>query len=158
MSNETVSPFSTIPAEPLDNPAGKYPYLVVRIMSSVYQRESIEIREGEPSVHIGYRSSYVQYPTPVTTDGLISADCRTLLLNGVLEAVRRTGFRMSVVWQPGLCSYVERDGTINESEQTPSGGIALPAGIVFDQRVPLSTLVSTPLKPKLHTNAETNNG
>lgn len=138
MSNETVSPFSTIPAEPLDNPARKSIGLVVRLMSCVYQSERIEIREGEPSVHIGYRSSYVQYPTPITADGLVSEGCRTLLLEGVLAAVIRTGFRMSVVWQRGVCSYVERDGTITESEQPPSGGISLPAGIVFDQRVPLS--------------------
>ncbi|MBA3033570.1 MAG: hypothetical protein KKF85_06125 [Gammaproteobacteria bacterium] len=136
MSNETVSPFSTDPAEPLDNPKGSYPHLVVRIMSAVYQRESIEVREGEPSVHVGHRNAYVQHPVPFTADGSISEGCRKLLLGGVLKAVIRTGHRMCVVWQLGVCSYVECDGRIDKSRDAPSGGVSLPTKIEFDKRVP----------------------
>ncbi|MDZ4343989.1 MAG: hypothetical protein U1E51_16340 [Candidatus Binatia bacterium] len=133
----SVAPFSTIPAEPLENPKGQYPYFVVRFMSCVYQRESIAVRIGEPSVHIGHKSSYIQHPAPYADDGSIRADCRKLLLNEVSAAVIRTKHRMCVVWKHGACSYVERDGRIDESDVTPSGGVALPAKIEFDKRVPL---------------------
>ncbi len=141
MTNETVSPFSTHPAEPLDNPNGSYPHIVVRIMSAVYQREAVEVRIGEPEVHIGHRNSFVQHPHPFAEGDTISADCRVLLLTGVLEAVRGTKFRMCVVWKPGASTYVEPDGAFNDSEVMPSGGIGLPSTIVFDKRIPLSDVV-----------------
>lgn len=135
MSNGTVAPFSAIPAEPLGNPIGQYPYLVIRFMSCVYQRESIEVRVGESAFQLGVKSSYIQHPAPYADDGSISADCRKLLLNEVLAAVIRTKHRMCVVWKHGVCSYVERDGRIDESGVAPSGGVVLPAKIEIDSHV-----------------------
>lgn len=134
MSKRAVSPFTSIPSEPISG-VGKYPYLVVRIMAAVYQHERIAVREGEPSVAISPQKTYVQYPEPITDDGRLSDDCRTLLLNAVKEAVMRTKFRMSVVWGEGDASYVEPDGSIQQSSSTPSGGVQLPNKIAFDQRV-----------------------
>jgi len=136
IAGASVAPFSNIPAEPLDNPKGKYPYLVIRFMSGVYQRESIEVRVGESAFHLGVNTTYVQHPVPYASDGSISEGCRKLLLEEVLAAVIRTRYRMCVVWQLGVCSYVESDGTINESNDPPSGGVALPAKIEFDKRIP----------------------
>lgn len=133
-----VAPFSTHPFEPLDNPKGDYPYLVIRLMSAVYQREPIEIRLGTSRVHIGHRTTYVQHRSPRTPEGQVSEECRLLLLQGVSEAVRRLKHRMCVVWQHKSCSFVELDGTINESGTPPSGGATLPNGIAFNQRVPLN--------------------
>lgn len=137
MAASTVASLTNKPPEPLENPKGKYPHVVVRLMCAVYQRESIDICQGVPSVLIGTRRSYVQHPAPYTEDGRLSDGCRKLLLDGVLEAVVRTAHRMCVVWAPGECSYVERDGQINDSNDAPSGGVGLPNQIAFDVRVPL---------------------
>ena len=64
---------------------------------------------------------------------------RQVLLDAVAEAVQRTRFRMCVVWAPGESSYVERDGSIDESTTPPSGGVALPAPIAFDRRERITT-------------------
>lgn len=138
MTNEMVAPFSLHPAEPLGNPKADYPHLVIRLMSAVYQREPIEIRQGVPCVHIGHRSTYIQHPSPLTPEGQVSEDCRQLLMQGVSEAVKRLKHRMCVVWKSGVCSYVEADGTITESGEPPSGGVTPPASITFDQRVPIN--------------------
>jgi hypothetical protein len=46
-----MMPFTGIPAEPLDSPTSVYPYLVVRLMFGVYQRERIDIRKGEAAAY-----------------------------------------------------------------------------------------------------------
>ena len=135
-TGRSVVPFPDIPAEPLENPTGSYPYLVIRIYSAVYQRESIDIRQGDPSVHIGPRCTYVQHPSPWYPESELSLGARQLLLQGVSEAVTRLGFRMCVVWGKESCSFVERNGIINESTEPPSGGVALPVKIAFDRREP----------------------
>lgn len=130
--SECMLPFSGIPFEPLDKSSSEYPYLVVRLMSAVYQRERIYIRQGDPAVHIGYGSCFLRHPQPFDEGGRISSDCRKLLLDGVLAAVLRTRLRMCVVWAPDKASYVEMDRTINKSNSIPSGGIMLPSKIAFD--------------------------
>ncbi len=134
MSNYVVSsPFTTIPSEPIDE-VGKYPYLVIRLMATVYQRHQITVYRGEASVEIGHDKNFVRHPEPITDDGAITPDCRTLILNAVLEAVKRTKFRMAVIWGEEEVSYVEPDGSIDESTEPPSGGVPLPNKIAFDQR------------------------
>ena len=132
---KTVSPFTQIPSEPLAGPVTQYPFLVVRIYSTVYQREQIEIRQGEPAVKIGAGKSYVQHPEPWLLNNEISEGCRALLLVGVVSAVNTTGFRMCIKWGEDTCCYVEHNGVINESSQSPSGGIAMPYKLAFDQRI-----------------------
>lgn len=134
---KTVSPFTQIASEPLAGPVTQYPFLVVRIYSAVYQRERIEIRQGEPAVKIGAGKSYVQHPEPWLLNNEISENCRALLLAGVTSAVNTTGFRMCIKWAEARCSYVERDGVINESSESPSGGIDMPSKLAFDQRIEL---------------------
>lgn len=141
MDNVTVSPFSDQPAEPIDGSQGGYPYIVIRLMCAVYQRENLKIRIGAPKVHIGHRASFVQHPSPYAEDGSISPACRTYLLDRILEAVRRLRFRMCVIWKDGACTYVEPDGQFKDSKEVPSGGFALPRSIEFDKRVPLSDVM-----------------
>lgn len=133
MSKQLVIPFTSIPSEPIDE-GNKYPYLIVRLMSAVYQRENIDVRKGEPLVAISPHKTYVQHPEPIADDGNMSIGCRTLLLNAVKDAVNRTKFRMSVIWGKADASYVELDGSINASTEIPSGGIQLPNKLAFDQR------------------------
>lgn len=101
---------------------GPYPYIIVRIYASVFQREPVAVRWGPPAAHVGYRKSFVQHPRPRGPNGL-TPEARWLLIRATLEAVKRTGFRMCVVWGPESCSYCERDGSVNHSSDPPSGGI-----------------------------------
>ena len=134
MSNYVVSsPSTTIPSEPIDE-IGKYPYLIIRLMPAVYQRHQITVYRGEPLVKISHDKNFVRHPEPITDDGAITPDCRTFILNAILEVVKRGPFRMAVVWGQKEVSYVERDGSINESTEPPSGGVPLPNKIAFDQR------------------------
>lgn len=129
-----------------------YPHLVVRIFSAVYQRESIAIHRGTPDVHIGFRSSYVRYPEPFTEDGDISPGCKDLLVSGVIAEVRRSGFRMCLVWSPSACTYCEKSGSAKDSQILPSGGLGsggiggrpLPIDVQFDQPPQPLTDRSTP--------------
>lgn len=114
--------------------SAEYPHLVVRFMSTVYQRESIQIRLGAPAVYIGYKSSFVQHPDPFTQEGQLSEPCRALLLKAVQECVAQTRFRMCLVWAHGHCSFVELDGRIDESGEPPSGGVPLPQSLNFEKR------------------------
>jgi len=92
-------------------------------MATVYQRERLDIRVGEPSVHVGYRSSFVSDPAPFEADSRVSPACRQLLKEGVLDAVRRTRYRMCIVWSADECTFVEPDGSFVESDDPPSGGL-----------------------------------
>jgi hypothetical protein len=103
----------------------RFPYLVVRIMNSVYQYETIAIGEGEPKVDVGCRRTCVIHPKPFEADGTISDECRALLIQGVSESVQKTGFRMCIVWGEEACSYVEKGGEVIESTEKPRGGFAL---------------------------------
>ena len=127
-----ILPFSGIPTEPLDKPTSEYPYLVVRFMPAVYQRERIDIRRGEAAVHIGPGSCFLRHPDPFDGEGAIRESCRALLLEGVMAAVLRTQLRMCVVWAADKASYVERDRPIKELNSIPSGGFMLPSKIAFD--------------------------
>ena len=114
----------------------RYPHLVVRIYSAVYQREELQVLTGaEPCARIGFRTSFVRHPQPFLPDGSIGPDCRELLVHAVQGAVRRTGFRMCLVWSADRCTFVEKD-EIRDSDEPPSGGLDLPFKIQFEVRQP----------------------
>lgn len=135
------------PAVPVREPTPqrRYPYIVVRILGCVFQREDIDIQVGEPAAHVGFRSSFVRHPQPFLDDGSISPGCRELLVAAVIAAVQRTGFRMCLVWRKDSCTFCEKDGSAVESDDPPSGGfgnggvggIELPIDVQFEQRVEL---------------------
>lgn len=121
----------------------RFPYLVVHLMAGFYQREEIAIQKGEAAVHIGHRDTFVHHPEPFNSDGTLGHECRQSLIAGTLEAIRRTGFRMCLVWSPNRCTYVEKDGLVKESGEPPSGGVGsggvggarLPPDLEFDRKV-----------------------
>lgn len=108
-----------------------FPYLVVRIYACVYQAEPIEVRQGRPAASVGFKTSYVSHPEPYAGDGTLSEGCRAIFIASVLGAVKRTGFRMCPVWGPKSCSFCEKDGSVNHSDDPPSGGIAFMHGRVL---------------------------
>ncbi len=103
----------------------EYPLIVVRTHSCNYQREPLALEKGPAHIKIGYRTSLLAHPEVDPETRTLSADARIFLENGVLAAVRRTDFRMCIVWGVGDCSYVERDGNINPSASTPSLGMRI---------------------------------
>lgn len=140
----TVSPWNPEPPAPVR--AGRFPYLVIRFMAAVYQREDFAIHVGSERIHIGHRDSFIHHPRPFEDDGTVSPECRQALIAAVLAAVRKYRFRMCIVWAPGKCTFVEADGSANDSTDPPSGGIGtggvggapLPSDIEFDRRVQLA--------------------
>ena len=122
-----------------------YPYLVVHLMSAMYQREKISVRSGAPKAHIGHRDCYVHHASPFAEDGSMSQGCKEVLVAAVLESVRRTRFRMCLVWGADSCTFLERDGSFRVGSEPPSGGlgtggvdgIPLPADIAFDEPGPV---------------------
>lgn len=100
-------------------------------MSAVYQAEKIRVREGPISVTIGASKCLLQHPEPRKPDGQLSDEAKALLVEEVLAAVRRTGFRMCLVWGPSWCSFVEPNGSIKNSFDPPTGGISMTASFDF---------------------------
>lgn len=115
-----------------DDGSGDYPFIVIRLMSSLYQAEKIRVRQGRASVRLGVGKSILQLPDPFKSDGQISDEAKDLLINAVLAAVKRTGLRMCLVWGPAWCSFVELDGAINNSFEPPSGGSSMTAAVDFN--------------------------
>ncbi|MCC7151071.1 MAG: hypothetical protein IT501_03655 [Rubrivivax sp.] len=103
----------------------RFPHLVVNIMNSVFQYETIAIGEGEPKVEVGCRRTCVRHLKPFEADGTISSACRALLIDGVKECVQKSGFRMCIVWGEDACSYVEKSGEVIECVERPRGGFSL---------------------------------
>lgn len=120
----------------------RFPYLVVCFMPAVFQREEIAIHKGPAKMRVGFRDSFVHHPEPFKPDGSMSADCKRLMIVGTLEAIQRTGFRMCLVWTANSCTYVEKDGSANDSDAPPSGGVGsggaggipLPHDLEFEAR------------------------
>ena len=100
----------------------RYPHLIVRIMATVYQHQSIQIRVGTPKVEVVNGHCAVQHPAPFAADGTVGTACRALLIAGVQTAVRAVGLRMCIVWAPKDCTYVEAN-SIHEFAEPPSGGV-----------------------------------
>lgn len=80
------------------------------------------MRHGPPSAHVGYRKSFVQHPRPWGAEEL-NPEARWLLIEATLEAVKRTGLRMCVVWGPESSNFCELDGRVNHLSEPPSGSI-----------------------------------
>lgn len=119
-------------------PSHDEPYLVVRIMAAVYQRELIKILRGpHPLAQIGTGCCLIVHPYPFDEQGLPTSDCRCFLIAAVQNAVKAMGLRMCLVWSASSCAFVELDGLVRDSSEPPSGGFPVPFKIAFDKRVPL---------------------
>ena len=101
-------------------PRREFPYLIVRIMCGMWQREDIAIAAGEPEVYIGYFRSRVHCLNPLDDDGELTPACRQLLLDGTIEAATRLGFLMCLVWDAEHCTYCKREGGSYDADQPPA--------------------------------------
>lgn len=121
-------------AEPVV-PSHEEPYLVVRLMAGVYQREAIKVLRGpHPLAQIGQGCCLVVHPHAYDSGGTMTPECRSFLVTAVQNAVTTTRLRMCLVWAPYDCTFVEPEGSIHPGSEPPSGGFPLPAPIAFDRR------------------------
>ena len=96
------------------NSAGeRYPYVVVRLMAALRQREEIAVYASAPRSRVGFRDSFVHHPTPFAADGAVRQGCRNVLVAATFEAVRRTGLRQCLVWPVNESSSQERSLSTN---------------------------------------------
>lgn len=125
-----LSPLGVPTLIELPDSTATYPHRITQIASRFFHRTCIYVRIGPPDAGISHptHGDFVQHLEPFDADGTLSMACRSLLLEGVREAVKCGGFRMCIVWAPASCSYVETDGSICET----ADGEALPAGIAFE--------------------------
>lgn len=120
-----------------DSGENGYPYLVVRLMAAVYQREALAVKQGNPYAMVKHWGSYLSHPG-VSADGkTIDTAAREYFEAAVLQMVQRTGFRMSIVWAKDECSFMEKDGSIERKLAPPSGGIN---AVIDYTRPPVSQL------------------
>jgi len=101
-------------------------------MAAVYGRKEIIFSVGENKYQMNERTLEVSHPNPFASSGNLNPSCRLLLLEGTLEAVKRTGYRMCVVWGHNSATYLESDGRIAESNEPPSGGLVVNSVKVSD--------------------------
>jgi hypothetical protein len=101
----------------------KFPYVVVRLMATVYQRHRIvfsscsEVDEKKVFHVIWHQRIDRSKPIPPSAlDELIAA---------VKKASRSSGFRMCIVLSENDALYVEPCGQIVRKSDPPSGGISL---------------------------------
>jgi hypothetical protein len=113
-----------IPDSPADTDGvSRYPFIVIRLGSAVYQAEKVKVQVGAPAASVRNNNSFLQHPSPYKSGGQIKNEAKSVLLAEVRVAVERTGLRMCIVWGPAWCSFVETDGSIKASFDPPSGGV-----------------------------------
>ena len=102
--------------------ANKFPYVVRRIYSAVYQRVTVVFTTEKIKPPRGGIAILVDYP-PYDDDGNLTLKARNSLIE-VLEYLTRTsGFRMCAVFGEKDAVFVEPDGQVNPGTEPPSGGI-----------------------------------
>lgn len=110
-----------------------YPYLIVRIIPTVYARQQIVFvkDETEPAAQGVFA---MVWPEPHLDEaGQVTPRCRAALVEAVKVAVRETGHRRCVVFAPDHCEYVEADGSVAHSGEPPSAYIlAADGGVEFE--------------------------
>jgi hypothetical protein len=118
---------------------GSYPRLVIRIYSAVYSRVPIDLKCAQPAeAKIASSRASLCHPGIDPETGALDTDARQFLADAVLAAVRRTGFRMCLVFGEQDALFIEKDGSMNPSNDPPSGGLQAK----LQHTEPLSTLGS----------------
>jgi hypothetical protein len=104
--------------------AGSYPRLVIRVYSAVYSRVLIDLQCREPAeAKIASSSASLCHPGIDPETRTLSPAARQFLAEAVLIAVRRTGLRMCLVFGERDALFIEKDGSMNPSNDPPSGGL-----------------------------------
>lgn len=110
--------------ENIPQPEKKYPYVVRRVMATVYQRIEVvftteKCHPPPGGLHI------VMNHRPYDDHGNPTPEARNALVEVLLVMTRTSGFRMCAVFADQDATYVEPDGQVNQSTGPPSGGINL---------------------------------
>ncbi len=101
----------------------RFPYIVERIAPAVYRVQHIrfvdDISGSEKKGEL-----LIEEKSP-SANGFIKESVKETILKIVLDWSKRVNRRMSVVFEPKECVNCEPDGTRENSQDVPSGGIDL---------------------------------
>lgn len=104
----------------------RFPYLVVRLMATVYQNEKIYVGPTPPK-NPSPRSIVVVHPDPWDGDRLRPEVRQEVIDKALALCVRVKSFRMCVVFSKDDQVYLEPDGSIQEmSDAIPSARLLVP--------------------------------
>lgn len=107
--------------------AGAFPYVVIRLIATVYQRETLTVDQGPARAVIKRRGSRLSHPG-ISDDGrTITQAAKSYFEAALVRQVRRTNHRVCVVWGPDECTYVEPNGDTERKSEPPVGGFISPA-------------------------------
>jgi hypothetical protein len=104
----------------------KYPYLVVCQISGFYARAQI-VFVPDTTVKPARKALTLVFPQPFV-EGRLTDRCKEVLIEVVKHEVRRTQYRMCIVFGEADCIFVEPDGATRFSDEPPTFEIQLPNG------------------------------
>lgn len=102
-----------------------FPYLVIRLMAAVYQREAVAVHLGPARAMIKHKGSRLSHPGIAGDVKAISNASKAYFEAALVREVRRTKHRMCVVWGPDECTFVEPNGDILRKSEAPRGGLLM---------------------------------
>jgi hypothetical protein len=101
----------------------RFPYVVLRIMTSVFRIMHVhfvdDISKSKDWVNI-----VIEKKEPYR-NGVLKDEIRKALVKMTLLECQKANRRMCVVFGPKECVYCEPDGSTEESDGPPSGGLDL---------------------------------
>lgn len=121
-----------------------FPYLVVRLFATVYQRIPIYFVAGAPSFLLRTDACILRLGSPPLTVGNITPETRQRLIEEVQNAVGKSKLRMCIVWSATSCTYVE-ERYVTEQREAPSGGLPVRVNLQYRNGLPNGTISEIPL-------------
>ncbi len=104
----------------------EYPYLIVRLSRGFYARAQI-VFVPDTTVKPARKALTLEFPQPFV-EGRLTDRCKEVLIEVVKHEVRRTQYRMCIVFGEVDCIFVEPDGATRFSDEPPTFEIQLPNG------------------------------
>lgn len=100
----------------------KFPYIIIRLMNSVYQPIPIVFVPDDSIKPLKNVATFV-IPDPYDEQGRLTDFTREVIIGGVLKTSKESGFRMCAVFGEADCVYCEPDGSTKWSDSPPMGGM-----------------------------------
>ncbi len=112
----------------------EYPYLIVRLTPGFYARAQI-VFVPDTTVKPARKALTLEFPQPFV-EGRLTDRCKEVLIEVVKHEVRRTQYRMCIVFGEADCIFVEPDGATRFSDEPPTFEIQLPSGEWVNIKLP----------------------
>jgi hypothetical protein len=106
-----------------ESPSSAYPYVVIRVMPTVYLRTPVCFTTSEPS-SATFQKFTVHCRNP-WIDSQLSPECETKLLDLAKSFSKEKRFRCCVVFSPERATYVDPDRTTKHSSSVPQSDLMI---------------------------------